>query len=611
MDKLQWKVRHDRKLSKEDDLLQTILIEAGIENIEEFLNVKYKHTHDPMLLKNMDLAIELLHGSLGEGKTIFIKVDCDVDGFTSASYMYQFIKIISPETKVVYEISYDKEHGIYFNDLKKHTNTDLVIVPDAGSDNIEDCQKITEQLNIPILILDHHIINDPQIHQYATVVNCTDGQYPNSTLTGVGVVHKFCMGYCKQYGLNMQICDGFLDLVALGMVADSADMRNLETRYYTLEGLNEDNRRNEFINELAISCKDDMKFGHTITNYGWKLAPKINAVVRYGKPEEQIDLFRAMCGEKDDREYQPRRERGSGKNSPKPPIEIHSLQKTMARVCTNVKQRQDKEVNEFISILDQTIKDQNLDRNSVIMIDATKVLTKKTVTGLVANKLASKYCRPIVILKEYTDTLYGGSGRGYDKGKVQDFNDFLSGLGVFNKCAGHANAFGIEIQKDKVQEAISLCNERLKLSDLVTIHEVDYEVDANELKNQTVLQVANSYAIWGNHVEEPKFAITNIQIPAKDICGYGDNNGFIRFKYNNVDYIKKYCLKTDFDDMTLKDRNTLGANKKMLHMNLIGSFVLNEYEGKIYPQVKIHQYESSEFKRNKNNKNDIDDDFIF
>jgi hypothetical protein len=37
--------------------------------------------------------------------------------------------------------------------------------------------------------------------------------------------------------------------------------------------------------------------------------------------------------------------------------------------------------------------------------------------------------------------------------------------------------------------------------------------------------------------------------------------------------------------MVLKDRKTIGSSKKDLVLNLICSFTLNEYEGKITPQV--------------------------
>lgn len=606
MNKLLWKTIHQCEFNKEDDYLARILNQAGIEDIYEFLHVNKSHTHDPFLLKNIKVGVDLLHSNLN--KTIFIKRDPDVDGFTSAAYLNGFISDIAPDTRIIIGGSYQKEHGLKISDIEKYCDElSLIIIPDAGSgkESVNVYKEIREKYNIPILVIDHHEICEETMN-YATVINCKDGEYPNNTLSGVGVVHKFCLAYAAKYDINPKVCEYYLDLVSLGMIADSMDMRNLETRYYALEGIKEENIHNLLIKELAIKNEDEMKLGFTLNNIGWVIAPKINGVIRYGKKEEQDDLFRAMCGVKDDKEYQPRRK---SKNDPKPPVEIHSLQKTMARVCTNVKQRQDKDVRLYMNELDKEIVNRKLDKNSVIIIDATEIVDKKTVTGLVANKLAEKYYRPIVILRAKDDKTFGGSGRNYDKGIVKDFRNFLNETEVF-ECEGHPSAFGVAIKKEDLPIAIERCNQKLKLEDLVTIHQVDYEVKADQLTPQTVLKVANSYEIWGKGVPEPSFVITNIVIPAKDIIGYGDNKGFIRFTYNGVDYVKKYCCKGEWEEMTLRDRNVLGENKKTLSLTVIGNFVLNEWEGQRFPQVKIKFFESNEYIQ-ENKKVDIDDDFLF
>lgn len=608
MDKLLWKTVHKCEFNKEDDFLERILTQDGVEDIYEFLHVNKSHTHDPFLLKNMERGIDLLHKKLD--KTIFIKRDPDVDGYTSAAYLRGFINDISPNTKIICTTSYQKEHGIFMEDIKNIAeDIGLIIIPDAGSSSVNECKEITEKYGIPILIIDHHEI-DKDIEKYATLINCMDREYPNNTLSGVGVVHKFCLAYASKYGIKEEVCDYYLDLVSLGLIADSMDMRNLETRYYALEGLKEENRHNLLIKELALKYADEMKLGFTLESVGWVIAPKINGLIRYGTPEEQNDLFRALCGEKEDREYQPRKPRGTPKDAPKPPIEIHSLQKTMARVCGNAKSRQDKAVRDYMKLLDNAIQSQQLDKNSVIIVDATDIIDKKTVTGLVANKLTEKYHRPIVILKSKDENLYGGSGRGYDKGIIDDFRTFLNETGVFN-CAGHDNAFGVSLLKEDLNKAIDLCNEKLKLDDLVTIHEVDYEVKAENLSLKAILKVAESYEIWGKGVPEPTFVITNIQIPAKDIIGYGDNKGFIKFHYNGIDYVKKYCCKGEWEVMTLRDRNVLGENKKVLHMTIIGNFVLNEWNEQRYPQVKIKYFESEEYAPTKGGNAFLDDDFLF
>ena len=606
MEKLQWKVKHKVDFTQEVDFLETILKGNGVEDIESFLHPTKKFVLDPFTLDNMDKGLELLHNNLD--KQIFIKVDCDVDGFTSSAYLRQFVLKINPDARIEYRLDFNKRHGLFYEDVAHFQKDELglIIIPDA-SILVEEAKKIKDNLgNVPILILDHHEIEEDNkgMFDYATVINCMVGDYENKCLSGVGVVHKFCTAYCSKYGINQDIADYYLDLVALGITSDSMDLKSLESRYYVLEGLKENNRHNELVTEMMLRNPENFFGGNlTIHSVGWSIGPLINATIRYGKPEEQIDLFRALCGEQEDREYQPRRKH---KDDPKPPIEIHSLQKTMARVCDNVKSRQDTEVRNFMKKIEAVIEKDHLDENSIIVVDGSEILTKTTVTGLVANKVASKYKRPVLILKNFTKDAFGGSGRNYDKGAIEDLRGFLGEFELFERLAGHNSAFGLEIKKDKVETLVKSYNEKVPLSSLVTIHEVDYEVPAEKLKKQDIYNVANAYQIWGNSVTEPMFAITNLKINAKEISAYGENQGFIRFVYRGIPFIKKYCPKGDYDQMVLKDRKTIGSSKKDLVLNLICSFTLNEYEGKITPQVKIWFYDSHEA-----TKEDIEESWVF
>ena len=607
MEKLIWNTIHKCDFNKEYDFLDTILTTMGIEDVKSFLNVNINHTYDSFIFKNMKKGIELLHSNLN--KKIFIKVDSDTDGHTSGAYIYQFVKDIAPNTEIIYGLNFKKEHGLVYEDVKDIENLSLIIIPDAGSgkESIKEYEKIKSNMNVPILILDHHEISKEVYNcENVTLINCMDGQYPNSNLSGVGVVHKFCLAYCNTYNIDKQLANNYLDLVALGMVADTCDMRELETRYYTMEGLKEGNRHNLLIKEMAEKYAEEMKLGHTITSYGWAIAPKVNGVTRYGKEDEQKDLFRAFIGEIEDIEYQPRRK---NKNDPKPPIEIHSLQKTMARVAGNVKARQDTQVRKFMKEIDEQIIHQKLVNDKIIILDGTTILEKNSVSGLVANKLVSKYRRPIVILKRQKkdNEVFGGSARGYEKGCIKDFRKFLKATGLFEMAEGHSNACGVKLKQDRVQIVRDKCNELLKDEEIVTIHDVDYEISADKLSPKNILEVANAYEIWGNKVNEPVFAIMNIDILGKEIIAYGDNKNFIKFKYNNIDFIKKYCAKGEYEEISLRDRNILGENLKPLRLTVIGNFVFNNWDGTKHPQVKIKYFYTEE----RSNKIEISIDDIF
>ena len=56
-------------------------------------------------------------------------------------------------------------------------------------------------------------------------------------MTGVGVTYKFTKLLDKYYKVNY--ADDYLDLVALGMIGDRADVLNLQKRYLILKGLEE------------------------------------------------------------------------------------------------------------------------------------------------------------------------------------------------------------------------------------------------------------------------------------------------------------------------------------------------------------------------------------
>ncbi len=609
--KLQWKVKHKNDFQSEYDFLETILEDNGVaqEDIKSFTHPTRALIHDPFLMKNMQEGIELMYKHIKLGSKIFVKVDCDCDGYCSAAVLIQFLKEISPKIDIDYMLNFEKQHGLTYKDMENHTKDEygLLIVPDASL-KVSDIKQIKNNFNADILVLDHHLIeqDDNDFYtNYCVAINSTDGQYPNPYLSGAGVVQKFIEGYLHIYGeeenLDPALSEKFLDLVSLAINADAMDLRALESRYYVIEGMKKRHYINEFLNELVQRNAEDMKWGRYIISMAWNIAPKINGTIRYGKPEEQIDLFRAMLGVQEDVEYQPRRK---SKNDPIPPKEIHSLQKTMARVCENVKQRQDNEVRKFVTELEKKIEEEGLDKNSVIFVDGTKVLTTGTVTGLVANKLASKYFRPVVLMRKLTSTEYGGSGRNYSKSNIESLNEFLSDVGV--TCMGHEDAFGVRFPQSNLNEIIKKCNEKMPLSQLTTMYEVDWEIPAWQLKQNYVQEVANNYEIFGSTVPSPLFAISGIKINASQIQAFGENNNYIHFAYNGINFTKKYCKKTEYDELTLRTRNTFGANKKELEVDIIGEFVLNYYNETVTSEVKIIDFASKEIKKEEKNDEKAD-----
>ncbi|MEG2786445.1 MAG: DHH family phosphoesterase [Romboutsia sp.] len=576
----------------DDNLLYTLLRSRGVVEPKRLLNLSSDDVIDGKLLKNMDDGLKLLNKHIKNKSSIHIIIDSDLDGYTSAAAFYNYIKRNKFNNTITFSIHENKEHGIITERLSDF-NYQLLVVPDAGSSNIKECKELTEH-GKEILILDHH--NFVKDNPYATLINCQDDSYPNKTLSGVGIVYKFLKEFDKQYGYNQ--ADSILDLVALGMVGDDMDLRNTETRYLVFEGLNKINTLDEinlFINEILQKNKLDKI---NILDIGWKIAPLINAVVRVGTMQEKNDVFRALIGEKEDKEYQPRRKKGEKE---KPPLEIHSLQKFMAREITNIKARQDRLVKKGVELLDSKIIEDKLNDNKIIIIDGTDHL-EKTFTGLVANKLTDKYKRPAIVLKSKDENTFGGSGRNYDKSSIENLQEFLLGLNLFNSVDGHDNAFGFNIDKNKIKKVIEKSNEELKDMKIEDCYLVDYELPVGRLKPKNIIDIGKWKDVWGNTLSEPQFAITDIYVKPEDVMLIGSKRNTIKIVKTigdkTITFIKFFANENLYNQMILK--STKGLNKKAakkLKFDIIGKFAVNEWEGKSYPQIEIIDFSVSEGKK--------------
>ncbi len=563
----------------DEDLLQTLLSNRGVEEPNRLLNLTENEIYNGMLFKNMDKGLEILHKHINS--KIHIIVDSDVDGITSADMMYSYIKDINPNIYITYSFHNGKEHGIILEELEEY-EFNLLIVPDAGSDDTKQ-SKILYNKGIDILILDHH--NLKKKNKYAVVINCKDGQYPNDTLAGAGVTYKFCKEYDKKYNINY--ADKYLDLLALGCIADTVDLRNYETRHLVLKGLDNFGSYNEFFQALIKQQDYSLKSKITIKGIGWYIAPLLNAVIRVGEQEDKINVFRALIGEKENKEFQPRRK---NKKDPKPPIEILTLQESMVKACISLKSKQDRMVKKSVEDLNVKIKEKDLEQNKLLIVECTDELDS-AFTGLVANKLASQYKRPSILLRKKKPGVYGGSCRNYDLFPIINFQEFLDELKTFKYLGGHDNAFGFEITSKNIINTRDKANEILKDIKIEDVYQVDYEIPIGRLKNKHVEQVGKWQDLWGNQLNEPIFAVTNIYISTDKIKLIGSKKNLIKFEVNNITFVKKYVNEEIYNSMILKQ--TKGLSKKhvqRIKMDVVGKFVINKWEENEYPQIEIIDY---------------------
>lgn len=191
-----------------------IFINRGFEekDISSYMSVAEEDLIDPLLLDNIVEGAKILVSHLSKESKIFIQIDPDADGFTSAAFLINYLIRIAPSTRnrVTYRFHEGKEHGLILDTIPEDVG--LVIAPDSASNNLE-VHKALKEKGMDVLILDHHECDE--ISKYACVINNQTCDYPNKTLSGVGIVYKFCSYIDSLLGTNN--ADDFIDLAALGI----------------------------------------------------------------------------------------------------------------------------------------------------------------------------------------------------------------------------------------------------------------------------------------------------------------------------------------------------------------------------------------------------------
>lgn len=565
----------DNSLNDTNRPKQTILLNRGIKDWEQYLNLNESCTHDHNLLENIDEAVKCFKSHISSYTNIHIIVDSDVDGYTSASMIYRYIKDFDSEAHVTYSLHTKKQHGIS-EDIKIPDDCNLLIVPDAGSNDVEQCKKIKEQ-GVDILILDHHICDKK--NDYAIIVNNQMGSYPNKNLCGAGVVYKFLKAVDEELWNNY--ADKLLDMVALGNISDVMDMRECETRYYADLGLTR--IKSKLLKALIEKQSYSMKNKVNITSVQFYITPILNAMIRVGSNEDKEILFRAFIETDEIFKY---KKRGETEETDE------DIYTRAARLCINAKSRQDKEVQKGVSAIGELIEKQNINNDKVMFINISDILGE-TLTGLVAMKLADKYNKPCLLLRrqkqrEDGSLFYGGSCRNFDNSPIESLKSFLESTKTFEYVQGHDNAAGISIPRENVKKSIEICNEMLQNVDFSKCFQVDFEIKFEDFSVAFIKEINEMKHLFGQGIKEPYICVKNVDIYADNIFVMGknfdcwkitDDEGFAIVNFG-ADKENDFVLKA-FEN---NKHGYLGT------VDMIGRVDISEYKGILTPQFVVSDY---------------------
>ena len=576
--------------------VEQILVNRGIlhSDIKKYLNTTDEDINSFKLLgeETLKMGAKMLINCVKNNESCLVVVDSDCDGYTSSALLINYLHDAFPswtENKIKYFLHSGKQHGLSdCIDLAK--NYDLVILPDSSSNDYEYHKQLKN-----VIVLDHHEAD--MISQDACIINNQLSDYPNKELSGVGVTWQFCR-YLDSL-LNTSYAEEYLDLVALGNMADMMSLKSLETKHLILKGFKEENLKNPFI--YGMAQKNSYSLGEHITPMGaaFYIAPFVNAMVRSGTLEEKEILFKSMLKTEAFKEI-PSNKRGHK------PGEMERLVDQALRTATNVKNRQTRAQDAGLEFLENLIEKNNLLDHKVLLFLLEPGQVDRNIAGLIANKFMAKYQRPCCILTKVTEdnngevrVSYQGSARGYDKSGYTHFKDLCEAAPGTMYAQGHQGAFGLGIDLGKydpmdegcmevfgepIYQFLQFTDDALSEMSSEPIYLVDYIYKGNEVNPQNIIDIADLEDLWGKDMDEPLVAIEGLKV-SKDMVTLmsPDKKPTLKITLPNKTALIKFGSSQEEYEKFLTDG--------YVEINVIGRCNKNVWNGWTTAQIFIEDYE--------------------
>jgi single-stranded-DNA-specific exonuclease len=468
-------------------LIAKILIQRGIDTLEKvkaFFKPAIGQMHDPFLMDGMNTAIERILKAIDRKEKILIFGDYDVDGTNSVALFYLFFKEIGTNVSFYVPDRLKEGYGLsnYWIDRFKNEGVSLLITVDCGTTSIEPI-KYAKDLGIDTIVCDHHTPGDALPDALAILnplkKNCS---YPFKYLCGCGVAFKLIDGLSKTIK-KPTLSLSYLQFVAVATMADIVPLvdENRVMVHYGLELLNEAPRAGlRALIEVAGLSSRRMNSSQIV----FILAPRINAVGRMGDATRAVELL--ICDDL------------------KRAIELAKVleeeNKTRSKIDRDIFQEAQELVEKILEVEPDI---------PIILHEAD---WHPGVIGIVASRLAEKYCRPTIMMTTID---------GVAKGSARSVNGFDI-YEVLKKCedkilqfGGHKYAAGLAVEINRLDEFREAFNEIAKkiLSnrELKPQINIDTQVEFSDmtLKFREILQ---NFAPYGPMNMRPLFLSKNNEI---------------------------------------------------------------------------------------------------
>ncbi len=457
-------VRRVAALAGVSPIVARLLVSRGItepEAARAFLTADLDSLHDPMLLPDMDKAVERVAQAVRRGEKTAVYGDYDVDGQTSTALLVRGLAALGlrPDWYIPERVAEGYGLNQAAVDELGAAGVRLLITVDCGIQASAEVAR-AQAVGMDVIITDHHEPGDT-LPPARAVVNPKrrDSRYPFRELAGVGVAYKLLQAVWDEFGAG-PLPVYALELAALGTVADVCPLID-ENRVLVRAGLRQMNRE-PLAGVAALMDVAAVRPGEvTAGQVGYVLGPRLNAAGRVSHAATGVELL--LCDD----------------------------ESTARRLAAQLDRENESRRAMEAEILDEAlakIEQEDMLSHWVLVVDGEG--WHPGVIGIVASRLVDRFARPAIVIGYDGDT-GKGSGRS-----IRGFDLFhaLSGCAdVLERFGGHQMAAGLTVRRELVPELRRRLNDAaadlLGPADLVPETRVDLEVRLGDVTEQLALEL--------------------------------------------------------------------------------------------------------------------------
>ncbi len=456
-----------------------------------FLHPDLEDLHDPLLLLDLDRAVERIERALATGERVFVHGDYDVDGITATFLLSSVLQELGGRVEVFIPNREPDGYGLSPRavGLARARGCGLVVTVDCGMTAVAAVQQGRE-LGIDTIITDHHEWQPPLPPALAVVNPRRPGcPYPFKDLSGVGVAFKLAEGLLRRRGMAERARE-YLDVVALGTIADVVPLVG-ENRVLARLGLERLNRTERA--GLRALMRVSGLSGPSISGgqVAFVLAPRINAAGRMGNAEQGYRLLTA----RDPDEATALAESLEDDNQRRRRFDERALEQAKALV------------------------EAGFPGSAAILLWSEH--WHQGVIGIVASRLVELFNRPTVLV-----ALAGEHGRG--SGRSVEGVDLSEVLGECSDLlvahGGHALAAGLTVRRERLPELRErferLVAGRLPGGPRPRPLEIDADLRLAEC-DRDLAEWIERMAPHGLRNPEPLFGAAGLAVEAVSVAGQG------------------------------------------------------------------------------------------